>query len=509
MERSLTYGYLPHELPFSFTSESFAKAALGLTRVAKPRPMMPVRFSVARAGGIRRPIEIPNPFAQLGLVQLCSAEWRTLQRLTARSTISLSRPVKPRTGRALRYRHQLGERPAIAISRMPGGAVTLQTDVSQFYASIYTHAVDWAVRGKTRAKRHRHAAVLGADLDARLREARDGQTAGISIGPETSWLVSEVLMARVDEALCTKFPNLERRAFRFVDDMTFYAQSEGEAYDVLGAYQRFLADFELLLNPRKVNVSTGLEPPLATWASSLRQVRYRHDTDTHLAQDIVDLFAFALEARNRFPTDGVLSYAIKRCDPFPGGESSWPVYRDAVLAAVTQEPSTLRYVYEVLVFARTHGLEVNTDRLVEVFNQLCVTHAQLDHGFEVSWILSILRELRLPLDSTAGKAVAAMEDNCSLILLRDMLESSPRLSLLVDMNAAVSRAETKGALSTSDWLLAYEFRAARWCRPAVWDHSLQWKEMNKAGVRFLVPSAVKRKRLRRKRPAFLTGWGYS
>jgi hypothetical protein len=353
LERSLTYGYLPHELPSSFTSELFAKLAPKLP-TGGPSATMPVRFSGARAGGVRRPIEIPNPFAQLGVVRLCSAEWRTLQRLTARSTISLSRPVKPRTGRALRYLHPPGERSAIAISRMPGGTVTLQTDVSQFYASIYTHAIDWAVRGKARAKRRRHAQVLGSKLDAHLRNSRDAQTAGISIGPETSWLVSEVLMARVDEALCAEFPSVDRRAFRFVDDMTLYAESEGEAYEVLGAYQRFLADFELLLNPTKVRVSPGLEPPHATWASSLRQARYRHDTDHHLAQDIVDLFSLALEARNRFPADGVLSYAINRCDPFPAGKLSWPVYRDAIIAVVTQEPSTLRYVYAILSFARTH-----------------------------------------------------------------------------------------------------------------------------------------------------------
>jgi hypothetical protein len=243
----------------------------------------------------------------------------------------------------------------------------------------------------------------------------------------------------------------------------------------------------------------------------LRQVRFRDEKDVYLAQDVIDLFALAFDAARRFPTEGVLSYAIKRCNPFPAGATSWPIYRDLVLATITQEPSTLRHVYQVLVFARSHSFEVNNDRLVEVLNQQCAEHAKLDHGFEVTWILTVLRELDLPLDLEAARAITRMEDNCSLVLLMDMVQASGSLRGSVDMDAAVRRAEAKDALSSSDWLLAYEYRAARWCPPKRWDHSIQWRELNKTGVRFLVPKSAtkRRRRLRRNRPAFLPSWSYS
>lgn len=509
VERSLATGYFPQEIPVSFSSESFAKARPGLTPHPIGKWTSPARFSLARAGGLRRSTEIPNPFAQAALVDLCSTHWATLQARTRLSPISMSRPVKRRGDRSMAYLCALASRPEAMIQRMPGGAVTLRTDISQFYPSIYTHAVDWAVRGKAVAKKTMRATTLGPSLDKRLQASRSGQTVGISIGPDTSWLVSEIVLARVDEALCKKHAGVGRRAVRFGDDMTFYASSEGEAHDVLSDYERILAEYELALNPIKVEVLRGIEPPEPRWVTTLRQARYRDANDAGLTHDLIDLFTLAFDAARDHPTQGVLSYAIKRCDPFPGGARSWPVYRDLVLATMTQEPSTFRHVYQVLRYARDRKLAVNTDRVVEVLNELCAQHARFDHGFEVSWILTILRELDLPLDLSAAKVVAEMEDNVSLVLLLDMMRSSVTLGSAVDVNQAIQRAEVKGALSTSDWLLAYELRASKWCTPKAWDNIDCWKELNRAKVRFLLPSnETTRLPMRRRRPAFLPRWSY-
>ena len=338
--------------------------------------------------------------------------------------------------------------------------------------------------------------MLGTELDARLRESRDGQTVGISIGPDTSWLVSELVLARVDERLCRSHPRLKSHAFRVVDDMTFYASSVGEAHEVLAEYQHVLAEFELALNPTKVSVVDGLEPARTPWVSTLRQLRYRYDRDDLLASDVIDLFASAFDLRQKYPTEGVLSYVIKMCDPFPGGAHSWPIYRDLVVASVSQEPSTLRHVYQVLTFAKSHGLDVNDDRLVQVLNEACADHARYDHGYEVSWILTILRELALPLDADAARVVAEMEDNASLVLLADMLLDDPLLLSVTNFDQAVRRAERKGALSTSDWLLAYQLRRRRWCAPKKWDGVVQWQELNRAGVDFLLARAASTTRRR-------------
>ncbi|SHT65066.1 Uncharacterised protein [Mycobacteroides abscessus subsp. abscessus] len=509
IDSALAKGYLPKELPPCFFSTSFAATIGTITRPPGGKWTYPVRFSLNRAGGVRRSLEIPNPFSQYFIAEQCSLHWEKLRRITGRSEISLSRPLRGGTDRSLRYRSPIDRWGRELIARMPGGRVTLKTDISQFYPSIYTHAVDWSIRGKARAKRDLRGGGLGPNLDKLLRISRGGQTIGLSVGPDTSWLVAEVVLSNIDAALAKKFPGAVRRTARFGDDMTVYASSLGEADEILAVYQVLLLEYELAINPVKASIVDGLLPVEASWVRKLRAHRYRDDRDYNLTADVIDLFDVAFEERSQHPTQGVLSYAIKRCNPFPAGADSWPVYRDLVLASIGIESSTLPHAHAVLEFAHRHGLLVDKSRIAEILNELLVEHARLEHGFETSWILYMIRSLSLELDSTSGRAVSAMDDNCSLILLRDICDRSKRLMRDVSFDAAVTRAERSDALSSNDWLLAYEYRHNGWCRPKNWDRQVSWKELHRAGVHFFLkkgkpPGMV----LRRRRPSFVASWLY-
>lgn len=508
---ALAKGYFPREIPPCFSSAAFAQVAASMGRPPVGARSAPTPFSLGRAGGVRRNLEVPNPFSQLLIAETCEAHWTQLQRLTARSSISLSRPVRDRrAGRSLANRVPLEGAARALVGKMPGGRVTLKADVSQFYASVYTHAVDWSIRGKRAAKRSIRAQGLGPDLDRLLRNSRQGQTIGLSIGPDTSWLVAEVLMAQVDAALERSIPQIAKRGARFSDDLTFYATSVGEAEDVLAGYQRALQEFELNLNPVKVTIRDGLEPLEPAWVRQLRRHDYRDTTDAQLASDVLDVFDLALEARASFPTQGVLSYAMKRCNPFPGGGDSWPLFRDLVMASVILEPSSLAHGYYVLEFGASHGLPLDRDRLAAQLNDALELHAKLDRGYEVAWILFLMRELALPLELAAGRQILSMEDNCSLVLLRDLADRRPRQLNALDFTPAVRRAEVVGALSSSDWLMAYEYRHAGWAKPVKWDGDPLWRDLHRAGVSFYTRLPPPRRiRLHRMRPAFVPHWtGY-
>ena len=412
-------GYLPKELPPVFSSATFARAASSLTVRRPTGASSAARFSLARAGGLRRPAAIPNPFAHLELVDLCSANWSKLRTLTARSPISSSRPYKgrPIDHRSLRF---AGGNDRFDRIRMTRGALyTLQTDISNFYPSIYTHAVDWAIRGKTAAKRDRTLRSFGAKIDKALRDQSDGQTSGICIGPDTSWLIGEVLLAKVDAELCRQFPAAVDHAHRWYDDLTFYATSLGEAEALLAAYERLLMDFELSLNPAKTSINQGIRLHDNSWLIRMRQARYRDDSSAHLAGDVVDLFTMAFETATTKANTGAISYAIKRCNPFPAG-SAWPTYQQLLLTSATLEPSCLPHVRDVLIFAEGVGLTLDRDGIAESMNDVCATHAIHDHGFEVAWGLSILRELGLPLEPATAKRVTDMSDNFSSVASRHL-----------------------------------------------------------------------------------------
>jgi hypothetical protein len=144
-----------------------------------------------------------------------------------------------------------------------------------------------------------------------------------------------------------------------------------------------------------------------------------------------------------------------------------------------------------------------------ILNEQIVSHAKLEHAFEVCWLLYTIRTLDLDLDLSSARAVSEMGDNCSLILLREMCEKSNRLKRAVSFDSAVRRAEQTGALSSNDWLMAYEYRHNGWCRPKSWDGNAAWKELHHADVRFLSKTGrAPRKVLRRRRPSFVASWLY-
>lgn len=510
--RALGVGYFPKELPPIFTSLAFANTCAGLRQTRPNDETYPAKFSLARTGGLRRATEIPNPFSQLSLAEHCASNWTRLRSLAGLSRISTSRPVRAVHNAERSLKHIGSPEKYERVLRSVGARFTLTTDVSNFFPSTYTHAVDWAVRGRATAKRDRTAKSVGGKLDLLLRKGRGGQTVGISIGPDTSWLISEIVLGRVDSALQRRHPEVGRHALRWVDDMVFYASSHGLAEEVLGHYEEELGAFELSLNPLKTTIQAGIKPYQDEWLIRLRQARYRDDNEAHQADDIVDLFSLAFDIQSALPNSGAISYAVKRCNPFPSGRA-WVVFQELLMASMALEPSSIRHVFDVMSFAKDIGLAVKDQEFAEACNDLILRHAPLEHGFEVAWLLLLLRELGLEPTEESADAALLMQCNASNLLAWAALKDSFWLELSCsNLDAVVKRAEAADALQTEDWLLAYEARARKWCAPKNWAGSSAWRELRSAGVLFMdIPdpkaARAKRWRLRRMRPAFVSTWG--
>ena len=148
----LARGFLPAELPTSFSTAKFAAVSSSLAASVPRGWTMPVALNLARPGTLRRRLAIPNPFSQRALVDSCSANWAALDAHLRRSSLSLSRPVVSTTRRALKFRIPFSGRPAERIARMCVARFILQADISECYRSIYTHSLEWALHAKETAK---------------------------------------------------------------------------------------------------------------------------------------------------------------------------------------------------------------------------------------------------------------------------------------------------------------------------------------------------------------------
>lgn len=493
----LERGYLPEALPLAFTSASFAAASSNLKRADDPAVKKEwaevVTVNVARPGGLRRRMAIVNPFKQRLLSAECSKEWGALTSHLAKSHVSVTKPT-PLSGRrpndrGVRYlQHELprGDRAASRSALLGGTRYTLQADISNFYGSVYTHSIDWALTTKRVAKANARSKTgsLGSRIDKLVRDGQDGQTKGIPVGPDTSHLLAEVLLCELDSMLEADCPQVKMRGMRFVDDFDFAARTYSEAEAVLRSWDSILASFEFTLNPLKTRIIEGAVAPEPAWKIQLRQHPLRETRERELANDLRSLFSLAIETSTSMPGTPALTYAVRRVAELATSGGAWTELQNLLLGAVTIEPSCLPRVYELMARAIRRGQAANLTRFEEVLNELAAHHALLEHGSEVTWALYLLHRLGLKVDAIAAEAVVKMEDNCSLVLLRDLDSEGRVIGPNLDWTSVIARVEDPSAPSGSDWLLSYEFAHRGWASPAAFVALPNWKELLELGVEF-------------------------
>lgn len=500
----MSRGYFPRELPPGLTTERLGAVASALT-ISKKRSKewsTPARFSIGRPGGLRRQLSLTNPISQLAVASVVVEEWDKLSRHLERSTFSLSRPVA--TGhpnsRALAPSRRFFDRPYERLRRRRLAAYTLHADIAQFYPTIYTHSIPWALNGREAAKAALRSgtisSLLGDRLDEAMRTANDGQTVGIPIGPDTSLVVSEILLSSVDDALATRKDLEIVNGLRYVDDIELYFRSRAQAEDALVALEAELLRYELALNASKTSVT---EMPLnieSSWRSVLHTTPVSSSTDRRAANDLAALFNLALEARRGNPNDPVVSYALQKARGLIRGPLSSAVVQDVALSSLNYEPSAFPYVCEVLIDAMAQGYKWDQQSVEGVINATLMKHAPLEHSYEVTWGLWALGALGLQLTADAARSIASMRDNASLLLylwLNDLRQ--------VDSFSAPDRLDliegSEDAHVTEDWLLAYESVVQGWASVPGVRKDVAFRRLLEAKVTFLRGFAIPRPQIRR------------
>lgn len=110
------------------------------------------------------------------------------------------------------------------------------------------------VRRSRKRNRDPKGKLKGNGLDFFLRSVNDGQTLGVSIGPDISLLTAEILLSAVDGMLVKA---INPAGFRYIDDYELGFLTRGEAENAKAVLQSILATFELALNPSEDRRTPG------------------------------------------------------------------------------------------------------------------------------------------------------------------------------------------------------------------------------------------------------------
>lgn len=465
----LSRGYFPKELPPPFNTKSFgafAESALGsvmeldISKGGSKRNFVsrPAVHNLARAGTLRRKLTIPNPVNQYQVVRALVQGWSEIKTLCASSPISLTTPVYRKHGsRAIIAGEDFNSLPIARARSRTASRYLLTADLSQFYPSIYTHSIPWALHTKPVAKaKHTDFTLLGNELDLAIRNGQDKQTIDIPIGPDTSLAVAELILSSIDGKLGA---TLSKRGFRYIDDIGCGFRTISEAEDALGLLQLCIGDLQLQLNPKKTKITELPSELEALWVPHLRSFSFRSTSRSTQHTDLLSYFGRAFELSNVDREEAVLRYSVQRMRSVAIAEANWPLYESLLLQCLSVEPGTAPAVIgELYKYHRRMPLDIS--RICDSLQQLIDDHAPQHHGSEVVWALWGAIILDCKIDASVVQKAISMGDPCVALCALHAISVGHVVGVVDVSSIEALMHETE--LTEEQWLLVYEANIKGW-----------------------------------------------
>ena len=274
----------------------------------------PAQYRIARFDGKVRFMELPHPVPYFFLVQSLVKHWDKVGRLISSPNSRIRPKSYPRDNRIVVFGDSYNNNEELPSFSLNNGSPILehslvrgtvvQLDISNFFPSVYTHAIDWAVSGQ-RSTAH----GAGSEIDKAFQGVRTKRTDGLSIGPVTSNIAAEMMLHKLDNRLADlTYPALYSRA---IDDLTILIPSSEDPDALSNLVSKELSRVGLALNHAKTKIA-----PLKTWhsqhiAKNLVQVTdliADYPSKKRLRQAFSSLYALADEQ----PSTSLVKYGWKQ-----------------------------------------------------------------------------------------------------------------------------------------------------------------------------------------------------
>ncbi len=350
LTRLLDRGFYPVELPPPFRTVGFSSIHSSL--VPPPRYHGSTTFyDGATFRGPLRTFGVINPVNFLLLSQFIADRWTEIVDIYKLSRCSGSRPKFPKLsspGRAIETASLASKRKSQRhlASSFP---VILSLDINRFYGSIYTHSIPWAVLGKDQAKLMLRSGNLSGHwsdtLDMLVRNCNQGQTIGLAIGPDTSRILSEIILSRIDAELTATGSGLSsQQIYHNIDDYQFGCLGVGNAEDTQSRFVRTVSRYELRLNDFKTSVDHGI-----SFSPSNFQRHFDVLSDQSGANFVEHFFEILYTQIPLHPNTNVVGYALKRFARKLSRNSERDLVREYLQRLIFAAPHQARWILPLLL----------------------------------------------------------------------------------------------------------------------------------------------------------------
>lgn len=316
-EGLLGFGMFSDKLPPFLTSEIFLEYCLKNPKEFNEKETNEyINYENMRNINIPRILSIPNPFSYYNLCYEIQSCWREIQKHFYDSTRQNSYKISQIHLRKISSEKSLFKmnykKYPLDISHVEdflvGKKYLVEADISNCFPSIYSHALSWALVGKTKAKRTQRDKKLWYNkLDFYTRNCKDGETHGLLVGPHVSNLLSEIILTRVDKKLSEKWQYV-----RNIDDYSCYTRTYEEAQLFVSELSKELRYYDLSLNHKKTKIHTLPIPSESLWVQEIQSLCCFNKAGFMKYSEIKRFFDLTISIMQKNDENAaILNYAIK------------------------------------------------------------------------------------------------------------------------------------------------------------------------------------------------------
>jgi len=310
------------ELPPIFSSSDLTKNIaeevqnVTLSNDRKKHGFDSIQYRSTRFNNVPRLLTIPHPKPYCDLCLEIYKNWGKVKGICT-NVNSLIRPRTHEDGRTIimDYETSLAKRNRFYKAAF-GKKFLALADISNFYPSLYSHAIPWALVGIPKAKeQQRDSSKWFNKIDKLLRSCNRNETAGVPIGPATSNIASEILLERIDRDLRKKFNYI-----RFIDDYTAYCETHTEAEEFIRELSIMLMQYKLNLNIKKTEITSLPQAINEGWIGRMREIIPRDKEIT--SSQVSNILDAAIRLQKDNPGGSILKYAASSIAPKLNDSSS-------------------------------------------------------------------------------------------------------------------------------------------------------------------------------------------
>lgn len=364
-----------------------------------------VEYRSTRFNNVSRPLSIPHPVPYSKLCYAIQDNWNEFEYIT-QSTNSLITPEAHSDGRILVMDYENAQ---VKIERHVDLTFSkkfyVDTDISNFFPSIYSHSIPWALVGFDVAKKQRDPKLWFNQVDKCVRAMKRDETNGVPIGPATSNIICEAILVRIDTIL----KNEGFTFVRFIDDYTAYFDTYEEAEKFIRRLGEELSKYKLLLNAKKTVIEQLPCPSSSEWVVDLTT---RVPKDKTVPTNLIRFLDYAVDKQAVNPDGSVIKYAAKTIVR-DIDDKTVDIVLKYLLGLCIKYPVLIPVLNALFEKVDTTNGFVYTSQLLKILEE----HTINRRSDAMAWTLYYLNKFSQPIPLDIAQAVITTNDCIAILML--------------------------------------------------------------------------------------------